>query len=66
MAVIKNFDELKRMHNLARISKAGSRDWIEFAVTMLDSFPAIYEIAKNTNAEMAQLRRAKFVEEPHF
>lgn len=66
MAKVTNFDELKRIHNAARISKVGSKAWIEFAVTMLDSFPAIYEVAKNTNAEIAQLRRAKFVEEPHF
>lgn len=68
MAVVTNFDELKRMHDMARIAKVGSKEWIDFAVTMIDSFPAIYEVAKKTNAEIVRLSAARFypVEESHF
>lgn len=57
MAKITNFYELKRLHDLARVAKVGSRDWIEFATTMMDSFPALYETAKGMNAEFARLNR---------
>lgn len=56
MAKTTNFDELKRLHDWARIAKVGSREWIEFATTMMDTFPAIYETAKATNATIAELR----------
>lgn len=56
MAKITNFDELKRLHDWARVKKVGSREWIEFATTMMDTFPAIYETAKATNATIAELR----------
>lgn len=56
MAKITNMDELKRMHEFARIAKVGSREWIEFATTMIDSFPAIYETAKAMNRRMAEMQ----------
>lgn len=54
-----NFDDLKRFHDKARISSPGSKEWIAFATVMLDSFPQIYETAKNMNKEMLNLRNAK-------
>lgn len=59
MAKVTNLDELKRQHEWARIAKVGSRDWIEFSSTMIDSFPALYETAKRMNAEFEQLRQDK-------
>jgi hypothetical protein len=51
-----NFDDLKRLHDGARIAKVGSREWIEFATTMLDEFPAIYDKAKSMNATFNRMR----------
>ncbi|MFA7238707.1 MAG: hypothetical protein WC091_01235 [Sulfuricellaceae bacterium] len=51
-----NLDDLKRLHGRARIAKAGARDWLEFATTMMDSFPALYETAKQLNAEMERAK----------
>ena len=56
MAKITNFDELKKLHDEARIAKVGSREWLEFASAMIDSFPAIYDTAKSMNAEFKNLR----------
>lgn len=57
MAKITNFDTLKRLHDWARVAKVGSREWIEFATTMMDSFPELYVTAKGMNAELESLRR---------
>jgi hypothetical protein len=57
MAKTIHYDDLKRLHDWARIAKVGSREWIEFATTMMDSFPALYDNAKGVNAELARLRR---------
>ncbi len=51
-----NFDELKRKHDWARIAKVGSKEWIDFATTMLDAFPAIYDTAKRMNKRMAEMQ----------
>lgn len=55
MAKITNFDELKRLHDWARIAKVGSKEWIDFATTMIDSFPALYEKAKAINKKLNSL-----------
>ena len=57
MAVVTNFDELKRLHMWARTKGTGSKEWIEFATTMVDSFPALYDTAKAMNGETARLRK---------
>lgn len=51
-----NLDDLKRLHDSARIAKPGSRDWLAFATTMMDNFPALYETAKQLNAEMVRAK----------
>jgi hypothetical protein len=51
-----NFDDLKRLHDGARIAKVGSREWIEFATTVLNEFPTIYSTAKGMNEEFHKLR----------
>ena len=51
-----SFSDLKRLHDSARIAKVGSKEWIEFATTMLDNFPAIYEKAKSMDANFYRLR----------
>lgn len=51
-----NFDDLKRLHDDARIAKVGSREWIGFATTMLDNFPEIYAKAKSMNAKFNRMR----------
>ena len=51
-----NFDDLKRLHDSARIAKVGSREWIEFATTVINEFPAIYSTAKELNNEYYRLR----------
>lgn len=55
MAQITNFDELKRMHQAAVVGGAKSKAWIEFAITMMDSFPGIYSKAKRINEAMNAL-----------
>lgn len=57
MAKITNFDTLRRLHDWARVAKVGSREWIEFATTMMDSFPELYDTAKGMNAEFSRMRR---------
>lgn len=56
MSKVTNFDELKRLHDEARSRGHGSKAWIEFATTMMDSFPAIYDKAKGINSEFYRLR----------
>ena len=51
-----NFDELKQLHDRARIANPGSKDWLAFATTLLDAFPALYATAKAMNARMAELQ----------
>ena len=50
-----NFDDLKRLHDGARIAKVGSREWIEFATTVIDNFPAIYATAQGMNIKFHRL-----------
>lgn len=50
MPSITNFDRLKDIHAEARRCGTNSRAWIEFACTMMDSFPLLYETAKRMNA----------------
>lgn len=56
MAYVTNFDQLKRMHQAAVVGGAKSKAWIDFAVTMMDSFPAIYAKAKQVNEALSSLR----------
>ena len=56
MAKITNWDDLRRMHDFARIAKPGSKVWIEFADTMIDSFPAMYDMAKAMNQKIIELQ----------
>lgn len=58
MAVITNFNKLRALHDAARQGGANSRAWIEFAVTMFDSFPALYAVAEAMNEEQAKQRQA--------
>lgn len=58
MTIITNFNQLRSMHEAARRGGANSRAWIEFAVTMMDSFPALYDVAKAMNEEQAKQRQA--------
>lgn len=55
MAIVTNFDDLKRMHQAAVVGGAKSKAWIEFAITMMDSFPAIYAKAKQVNEALSNL-----------
>jgi hypothetical protein len=55
MAHVTNFDDLKRMHQAAVVGGAKSKAWIEFAITMMDSFPAIYAKAKQVNEALNNL-----------
>lgn len=56
MAHVTNFDELKRMHQAAVVGGAKSKAWIDFAITMMDSFPAMYAKAKQINDALDALR----------
>ncbi len=58
MAIITNFNQLRSMHEAARRGGANSRAWIEFAVTMFDSFPALYAVAEAMNEDQAKQRQA--------
>lgn len=53
--IITNFDELKRLHDHARVATVGSKEWIEFATTMLDSWPGIYQKGRELNKDFARL-----------
>jgi hypothetical protein len=55
MAVITNFDELKRKHDRARIATVGSKAWLDFVTTMIDSFPALYKTAKAMNEHFKEI-----------
>lgn len=55
MAFVTNFDQLKQMHQAAVVGGAKSRAWIDFAVTMMDSFPKLYETAKGMNERLIGL-----------
>ena len=57
MAIVTNFDELKRMHSAAIVGGAKSRAWIEFAITMIDSFSGIYAKAKAMNENLDNLQK---------
>lgn len=59
MAIITNFNQLRSLHEAARRGGANSRAWIEFAVTMFDSFPALYDVAKAMNEERDKQRKAE-------
>lgn len=50
MPAITNLDQLKSLHGESRRRGTNSRAWIEFACTMMDSFPLLYETAKRMNA----------------
>lgn len=56
MAVVTNFNDLKAMHQRAVIGGSNSRAWIEFASTMMDSFPALYSTALGMNKRLAELQ----------
>ena len=58
MAIITNFNQLRSLHEAARRGGANSRAWIEFAVTMFDSFPALYDVAEAMNEDQAKQRQA--------
>lgn len=56
MALVTNFDQLKQLHQAAVVGGAKSRAWLEFAITMMDSFPAIYAKAKEVNEGLNKLK----------
>jgi len=58
MAIITNFNRLRSLHDAARLRGPNSREWIEFAVTMMDSFPALYDVAEAMNQDQAKQRQA--------
>lgn len=53
-----NFDNLKALRTEALRCGAGSKAWIDFANTVIDSFPQIYDTAKQMNAEALRLHYA--------
>lgn len=57
MAVTINFDELRRLHQAAVVGGSTSRAWIEFASTMLDSFPHLYRQAQAVNQRLKELEK---------
>lgn len=59
MAIVTNFDELSKLHKRALVGGAKSGAWIEFAVTMMDSFPRLYETAKGLNARLSEFKHQK-------
>ncbi|PHV02822.1 hypothetical protein [Iodobacter sp. BJB302] len=58
MSVITNLDQLQRLHAKARVSKVGSKCWIDFSTAMLDSFPKLYETAKAMNQQQSAIKEA--------
>ena len=58
MAIVTNFNDLSYRHRCALVGGAKSGAWIEFAVTMMDSFPALYQTAQGMNDRMASLEKA--------
>lgn len=61
MAIITNFNILKSLHTEAMSRGTGSKQWIEFASVMADSFPALYETAKQMNERLATVKEARDV-----
>lgn len=57
MSQVTNFDALNAIRTEAASRGVGSKQWIEFATVMFDSFPAIYEVAKQMN-ERARIQHA--------
>ena len=57
MGIVTNFDELKRLHSAAIVGGAKSRAWIEFAITMVDSFPGIHAKAKAMNEHLDYVQK---------
>lgn len=51
MAIITNFDRLKDLYEEAKRKGVGSKAWIDFASTMLDSFPDLYGVAQKMNKQ---------------
>jgi hypothetical protein len=49
MPIVTNFNELMRLHKEATAARPGSKAYFDFAATMFDSFPALYEKAKKMN-----------------
>ena len=58
MPTIINFDALKAQHDEAKRLGPKSGAWLRFAITMMDSFPALYQTAKGMNARMSSLEAA--------
>ena len=58
MPTVINFDELKRLHDEARRCGPNSGAWLKFAITMMDSFPALYQTAQGMNVRMSNLEGA--------
>ena len=56
MAVITDFDHLRKLHSEARRKGTASKAWIEFATTMMDSFLSLYQTAKSMNERAAAMR----------
>ena len=50
------FYDMKILHENARITKAGSKDWILFATTMMDEFPRLFDTAKNMDSTFHRLK----------
>lgn len=63
---MKNMDDLNRLHKKALVGRAGSRAWIEFATTMVDSFPALYQTAQRVNERLAETHEALALCLDHF
>ena len=55
MKIVTNFDELKRMREATITGGAGSRAWMDFAVTVIDSFPHLYSKACLINRRIGEL-----------
>lgn len=56
--MVTNLDELRRLRETALVKGAGSKAWIDFASTMLDSFPHLYETAQRMNGDAERMRHA--------
>lgn len=47
-----NFDDLKKLHENAKVSGRGSKAYFAFCDAFFDGFPNIYETAKSMNAQL--------------
>ncbi|GAB1394508.1 hypothetical protein MASR1M60_26720 [Rhodocyclaceae bacterium] len=54
-----NIEKLAEQETPALIADIGSRAWVEFATTMDESLPALYETAKAMNSQLALLIEAR-------